>query len=164
MLQFPDENLAVFLDQDRFFDGRLGGALRPTAVLYRENLTDASHEGFWVCGFENKRGSAPVQGKFGVVIVTVSQIIPDEGKVLRSGVELHLTKTEFRLLVELGQNPGRVFSRESLLSKVWKDQTFVTVRSVDTLVKRLRKKIESQPADPDVILTVWGAGYKAADV
>ena len=61
-------------------------------------------------------------------------------------------------------NPGIVFSRESLLSKVWKDQTFVTVRSVDTLVKRLRKKIESQPADPDVILTVWGAGYKAADV
>jgi len=64
----------------------------------------------------------------------------------------------------LVSNPGIVFSRESLLSKVWKDQTFVTVRSVDTLVKRLRKKIESRPADPDVILTVWGAGYKAADV
>jgi len=47
---------------------------------------------------------------------------------------------------------------------VWKDETFVTVRSVDTLIKRLRKKIESNPADPAVILTVWGAGYKAADV
>jgi DNA-binding response OmpR family regulator len=47
---------------------------------------------------------------------------------------------------------------------VWKDQTFVTVRSVDTLIKRLRKKIEKNPAEPEVILTVWGAGYKAADV
>jgi DNA-binding response OmpR family regulator len=56
------------------------------------------------------------------------------------------------------------FSREALLSKVWKDQTFVTVRSVDTLVKRVRKKIEADPAQPEVILTVWGAGYKAADV
>jgi DNA-binding response OmpR family regulator len=57
-----------------------------------------------------------------------------------------------------------VFSREALLSKVWKDQTFVTVRSVDTLVKRVRKKIESDPAQPEIILTVWGAGYKAADI
>jgi two-component system OmpR family response regulator len=47
---------------------------------------------------------------------------------------------------------------------VWKDAAFVTVRSVDTLVKRLRKKIETDPADPAVILTVWGAGYKATDV
>jgi DNA-binding response OmpR family regulator len=47
---------------------------------------------------------------------------------------------------------------------VWNDDTFVTVRSVDTLVKRVRKKIESDPAEPDVILTVWGTGYKAADV
>jgi DNA-binding response OmpR family regulator len=61
-------------------------------------------------------------------------------------------------------SPGIVFSRESLLNRVWKDQTYVTVRSVDTLVKRLRKKIESDPATPDVVLTVWGAGYKAADV
>ncbi len=61
-------------------------------------------------------------------------------------------------------SPGIVFSREALLSRVWKDQTFVTVRSVDTLIKRLRKKIENYPAEPAVILTVWGAGYKAADV
>ena len=61
-------------------------------------------------------------------------------------------------------NPGIVFTREALLARVWKDQTFVTVRSVDTLIKRLRKKIEKNPSDPAVILTVWGAGYKAADV
>ena len=67
------------------------------------------------------------------------------------------------MLLVLLANPGIVFSREALLSRVWKDQTHVTVRSVDTLVKRLRKKIEDNPADPEVILTVWGAGYKAAD-
>ena len=60
-------------------------------------------------------------------------------------------------------NPGIVFSREALLGRVWQEDTFVTVRSVDTLVKRLRKKVEDDPANPAVILTVWGAGYKAAD-
>jgi DNA-binding response OmpR family regulator len=57
-----------------------------------------------------------------------------------------------------------VFTRERLLSKVWQEQAFVTGRSVDTLVKRLRKKIEVNPAEPQVILTVWGDGYKLADV
>jgi DNA-binding response OmpR family regulator len=77
---------------------------------------------------------------------------------------IELTTNEFQLLYVLLANPGIVFSREALLRKVWKDDTFVTVRSVDTLVKRVRKKIEEDPAEPTVILTVWGAGYKAADV
>ena len=78
--------------------------------------------------------------------------------------QVELTTNEFQLLYVLLSNPGIVFSREALLRKVWKDDTFVTVRSVDTLVKRVRKKIEDDPAEPSVILTVWGAGYKAADV
>ena len=61
-------------------------------------------------------------------------------------------------------HPGIVFSREALLTRVWPDHTFVTERSVDSLVKRLRRRIEKDPADPDIILTVWGSGYKAADV
>jgi two-component system alkaline phosphatase synthesis response regulator PhoP len=77
---------------------------------------------------------------------------------------IDLTTNEFQLLYVLLANPGIVFSREALLRKVWKDDTFVTVRSVDTLVKRVRKKIERDSAEPSVILTVWGAGYKAADV
>ena len=74
-----------------------------------------------------------------------------------------LTTNEFQLLSVLLSSPGIVFSREVLLSRVWKDQTYVTVRSVDTLVKRLRKKVEANPADPAIVLTVWGTGYKAAD-
>jgi DNA-binding response OmpR family regulator len=88
---------------------------------------------------------------------------PARRRVLVGQREVELTANEFQLLSVLLSSPGIVFSRETLLSKVWKDETFVTVRSVDTLVKRLRKKIEQDPADPSVILTVWGTGYKAAD-
>jgi DNA-binding response OmpR family regulator len=89
---------------------------------------------------------------------------PARRRVRVGTTDVDLTSNEFQLLYVLLSNPGIVFSREALLTRVWKDQTFVTVRSVDTLVKRLRKKIEKRPGDPAVILTVWGAGYKAADV
>jgi DNA-binding response OmpR family regulator len=77
--------------------------------------------------------------------------------------DVELTTNEFQLLAVLLASPGIVFSRETLLNRVWKDETYVTVRSVDTLVKRLRKKIEDDPSEPQVVLTVWGAGYKAAE-
>jgi len=89
---------------------------------------------------------------------------PARRRVQVGAADVELTSNEFQLLYVLLGSPGIVFSREALLSRVWKDQTFVTVRSVDTLIKRLRKKIEKNPAEPEVILTVWGAGYKAADV
>jgi len=89
---------------------------------------------------------------------------PARRRVRVGNRDVDLTSNEFQLLYVLLSSPGIVFSREALLSRVWKDQTFVTVRSVDTLIKRLRKKIEKNPAEPEVILTVWGAGYKAADV
>ena len=85
-------------------------------------------------------------------------------RVRVNGRDVNLTANEFQLLAVLLASPGIVFSREALLSRVWTEETFVTVRSVDTLVKRVRRKIESDPAEPGVILTVWGSGYKAADV
>lgn len=88
---------------------------------------------------------------------------PARRAVRVGGREVELTSQEFQLLYLLLSNPGIVYSREALLRRVWKDDTFVTDRSVDTLVKRLRKKIEDDPANPAVILTVWGSGYKAAD-
>jgi DNA-binding response OmpR family regulator len=78
--------------------------------------------------------------------------------------EIELTDQEFRLLHLLATHVGIVFSREALLAKIWRGDTFVTVRSVDTLVKRLRRRIEVDPADPQLLLTVWGVGYKFADV
>jgi DNA-binding response OmpR family regulator len=116
-----------------------------------------------------RRGhSSPARATNGVAGAPVTykhiEIDPARRRVIVGAREVELTFNEFELLYVLVSSPGIVFSREALLSKVWKDQTFVTVRSVDTLVKRVRKKIEADPAQPEVILTVWGAGYKAADV
>ena len=80
------------------------------------------------------------------------------------GSEIELTAHEFDLLYLLASNPGIVFSREALVSRVWGTDTYVTSRSVDTLIKRIRKKIEPDPDEPRFILTVWGTGYKFADV
>ena len=88
------------------------------------------------------------------------QIIPDEGKVLRDDTELDLTKTEFRLLCELAQNPGRVFSREQLLDDVWGYGYFGDGRLVDVHIRRLRTKVEKDPANPRHVVTVRGLGYR----
>ena len=84
-------------------------------------------------------------------------------RVRVKGQDVELTDQEFRLLHLLATHVGIVFSREALLSRIWRGDTFVTVRSVDTLVKRLRRRIEAEPADPKYLLTVWGVGYKFAD-
>jgi DNA-binding response OmpR family regulator len=88
------------------------------------------------------------------------EIVPEEGMVLRDGEEVHLTKTEFRLLVELAASPGRVFSREVLLERVWGYGYFGDGRLVDVHVRRLRMKVEHDPANPRHVVTVRGLGYK----
>ncbi|MCY4423233.1 MAG: response regulator transcription factor [Acidimicrobiaceae bacterium] len=88
------------------------------------------------------------------------EILPDAGIVRVSGVEAHLTKTEFRLLVELASNPGSIFSREVLLERVWGLGYFGDGRLVDVHVRRLRTKIEPDPANPRHVVTVRGLGYK----
>jgi DNA-binding response OmpR family regulator len=80
------------------------------------------------------------------------------------GAAVDLTKQEFDLLYLLAARPGIVFSRAALLSKVWSDDVYVTERTVDTVVSRLRRKIERDAQDPELILTAWGVGYKFADV
>jgi DNA-binding response OmpR family regulator len=92
------------------------------------------------------------------------EIDPARRRVRIEGRDVDLTDQEFRLLYLLASHAGIVFSREALLSKIWRGDTFVTVRSVDTLVKRLRRRIESDPARPHFLLTVWGVGYKFADI
>jgi len=70
------------------------------------------------------------------------------------------TATEFRLLDYLARHPGRVFSRDHLLDAVWGDARFVTPRSVDVYVRRIREKIETDPENPRYLKTVRGAGYR----
>jgi two-component system OmpR family response regulator/two-component system alkaline phosphatase synthesis response regulator PhoP len=91
-------------------------------------------------------------------------IDPARRRVRVSGRDVDLTDQEFRLLYLLASHAGIVFSREALLSKIWRGDTFVTVRSVDTLVKRLRRRIEADHKNPQLLLTVWGVGYKFADL
>ena len=92
------------------------------------------------------------------------EIDPARRRVRVRGEDVELTAQEFRLLHLLASHPGIVFSREALLSRVWPDHTYVTSRSVDTLVKRLRRRVEVEPAEPALVLTIWGSGYKFADV
>ena len=76
------------------------------------------------------------------------------------GGQITTTATEFRLLEYLARHPGRVFTRDQLLDAVWRDTAFVTPRSVDVYVRRIREKIEEDPEDPRYLRTLRGAGYR----
>jgi two-component system response regulator MtrA len=82
--------------------------------------------------------------------------------VERDGGEIPLTRTEFDLLVELARRPGQVFTRDVLLDRVWGYDYLGDSRLVDVAVGRLRAKVEADPAEPQLVLTVRGTGYKAA--
>ena len=82
--------------------------------------------------------------------------------VVRDGREVPLTRTEFDLLVELARHPGQVLTRDALLDRIWGYDYLGDSRLVDVAIQRLRAKIEADPATPELILTVRGAGYKAA--
>jgi DNA-binding response OmpR family regulator len=100
----------------------------------------------------------------GIVRIHGVEIDVPKRRVRIADREIELTDQEFRMLHLLATHAGIVFSREALLAKIWRGDTYVTVRSVDTLVKRLRRRVETDPADPKYLLTVWGVGYKFADV
>jgi len=80
------------------------------------------------------------------------------------GAPIELTRQEFDLLALLAGRPGMVFSRAALLQQVWRGDAYVTERTVDTVVSRLRRKIEIDAQNPTMILTAWGVGYKFADI
>ena len=88
----------------------------------------------------------------------------DTRQVVAHGQSVELTRQEFDLLHLLASRPGIVFSRMALLTKIWSGDEYVTERTVDTVVSRLRKKIEHDAQDPELILTAWGVGYKFSDV
>ena len=89
------------------------------------------------------------------------EIYPEEDVVRRAGVEVHLTRTEFRLLVELAAAAGRVVTCEELLKRVWGYDYFGDTRLLDVHIRWLRRKIERDPDAPECVLTVRGRGYKA---
>ena len=107
------------------------------------------------------RRARPTEEDPGALSFGTLQLLPDQG-VLRhaDGTEVHCTRTEFRLLCELAASPNKVLSREQLLDRVWGYDYFGDGRLVDVHIRRLRTKVEADPALPQHILTVRGMGYK----
>lgn len=98
-------------------------------------------------------------------VLYVDDLVIDRTRatVSRDGRELNLTPTEFRLMVYLAQHPGQAFSRGQLISQVWgADGEFYSDKTVSVHVRRLREKVERDPGDPKIILTVPGIGYRLA--
>jgi two-component system response regulator MtrA len=108
----------------------------------------------------------PADGPAGAVedpIVLGPLVIDPAGRtVAREGRDVPLTRTEFDLLAGLARHAGRVFTRDALLDQVWGYDYLGDSRLVDVAIGRLRAKVEADPASPELILTVRGAGYKAA--
>lgn len=98
---------------------------------------------------------APTSETFGDV-----DLRREQGLVFKAGRELALTKTEFNLLCEFADHPNVVLSRDQLLERVWGYDYLGDSRLVDAHVRRLRVKIEDQPDEPRIILTVRGLGYR----
>ncbi len=103
--------------------------------------------------FERPLSSAPV--KIGEI-----EIDPSAMTLTVAGKQVTTTATEFRLLDYLARHAGRVFTRDQLLDAVWRDTSYVTPRSVDVYVRRIREKIEPDPERPRYLRTVRGAGYR----
>lgn len=115
-----------------------------------------------------RRVPSPAGGESGggaddvIVLSSNGPLVLDVGAgvVRRAGEQVRLTVTEFRLLVELAASPGRVLSRRSLLERVWDRDYFGDERIVDVHVRRLRTKVEHDPAAPALVVTVRGQGYR----
>jgi two-component system response regulator MtrA len=99
--------------------------------------------------------SVQQQSRFGDI-----EVRREQGIALKGGVELNLTKTEFRLLCEFADHAGMVLSRDQLLERVWGYEYLGDSRLVDAHVRRLRVKIEDHPDEPKLIITARGIGYR----
>ena len=107
------------------------------------------------------RRARPAEDEPTVLTFGDLEVLPDEGLLRHiDGEEVHCTRTEFRLLCELAANPNKVLSREQLLDRVWGYDYFGDGRLVDVHIRRLRTKVEPDPALLRHILTVRGMGYK----
>jgi len=105
------------------------------------------------------RRAAPAAPEPRPIEVGDLRIDPTSFEVTRSGMPIVLSAMEFRLLHFIAARPNRVFTRDQLLDAVWGDERFVTPRSVDVYIRRLREKIEADPDAPTFLKTVRGAGY-----
>ena len=109
-----------------------------------------------------RRASGSGEGAPKVLRFGAIELRPEAGEVLVDEQQVHLTRTEFRLLCELADQSGRVLSRQQLLDRVWGYDVYGDERLVDVHMGRLRRKVERDPANPAHLVTVRGLGYKLA--
>ena len=109
--------------------------------------------------------SAPAVAEANTEIISCAHISLDEKRrsAFKSGEEVVMTMKEFDLILFLMKNPGKVYSREKLLDLVWGYDYLGDTRTVDVHIRRLREKLELDPAQPQHIITKWGVGYYFAD-
>jgi DNA-binding response OmpR family regulator len=88
------------------------------------------------------------------------EIDPTTRTVVVGGRETELTQREFDLLLFLARHPGQVFSRDQLMDRVWQFAFYTDTTTVTVHIRRLRAKVEADPAKPEWIQTVWGVGYR----
>ena len=107
-----------------------------------------------------RRASGGAQGKASSQITAGGLTLDTEQRVaIRDGETVELTAKEYDLIELLMKNPRRVYSRENLMNVVWGYSYAGDYRTVDVHIRRLREKLERQPAEPEYILTKWGVGY-----
>lgn len=87
-----------------------------------------------------------------------------EYSVTKNGRKIELTAKEFEILKLLMENPRKVYTKEQLYAHVWKDAYFGDENAVNVQISRLRNKLEDTPREPQIIVTVWGIGYKLGDI
>jgi DNA-binding response OmpR family regulator len=80
------------------------------------------------------------------------------------GEDVRLTYVEFEILGALARNPGRVFTRDLLLARIWGDASYRDPRTIDVHIRHLREKLEADPKSPEYIITVRGVGYRFRDL
>ena len=110
-------------------------------------------------------GMLPAQPGSDADVIRAKDLVIDRARrsVSRNGHEIELTQREYELIKYLAENPGKVMSREELMSAVWQYDYFGDLRAVDVAVRRLREKVEDNPSEPQYVITKRGAGYYFAD-
>ena len=103
--------------------------------------------------------AAAKQQEAGDLTVGHIRLDPAERSAWKDGAQVELTAKEFDLMELLMRNPGRVYSRQNLLNGVWRYEYVGDYRTVDAHIRRLREKLELDPANPEYIRTKWGVGY-----
>ena len=91
------------------------------------------------------------------------RIDPSKRSVARNGETIPTTYVEFEILAALARSPGRVFTRDMLLARVWGDSSYRDPRTIDVHIRHLREKIEADPKEPEYLFTVRGVGYRFRD-